>query len=196
MTPEEPDTDESGSTQPSSEVPRAVEPLFDLAGVGGELVGDELAGDVAADGDELVEVIPEFVQALMAAGLISDELKVGEVTATDGPTYDLDELSVTVVGSLCDQLDAASVQWVIDRAGRLLVHRNDERRADSVVEDVFGPTDTVEREAEFDEVRSEVEAMAERLGAQSITSSGRSSLLLAVVVVVVVVVAVTVALLA
>jgi hypothetical protein len=129
----------------------------------------EDGSDAADESDEEGEVgeaeVPAFVLSLMAAGLISADLTVAELAATGGPDYELDELSVEVVISLCDQLDAAGVHWGIDRTGSLIVHRNHERRADAVLETVFGPDDLPDDDPESVELREELEAMAGRLGA-------------------------------
>lgn len=128
----------------------------DVEGSGSE-VGDE--EEVEPDDPPL----PEFVQALIAADLISDDLDVAEISATSGPTYDLDELDVETVDSLCAHLDGAGAQWAIDRAGSLVVHRNDERRADAVFVELFGPDDELADSPEAREVRGEVETLAARV---------------------------------
>lgn len=99
----------------------------------------------SADGDEAdgaagaIEEVPEQVLRLEAAGLLSDDLTVAEVAATDGPTYALDDLDPAVVANLVGRLQSAGIQWAIDGAGSLIVHVNDERRADEVFDEVFGP---------------------------------------------------------
>ncbi|MDG2113167.1 MAG: hypothetical protein P8N02_11195 [Actinomycetota bacterium] len=105
--------------------------------------------------------VPEFVQALMDAGLISDDLHAAEIAATAGPTYELDELDMVTIDHLCACLDSAGAQWVIDRAGTLVVHRNDERRADAVFVELFGPEEEVEDDSpDTRQLRGEVEALA------------------------------------
>lgn len=132
---------------------------------------------------------PLFVQALMGAGLVSDDLLVAEVAATGGPQYDLSELPTEAVVSLCDRLDGAGVQWAIDRAGQLVVHVNDERRADAAVEDVFGPDDhdgPIDDETEH--LRRELEAQARQLAHSPVSEGGRGRWLGALAVLAVVVV--------
>ena len=147
--------------------------------------------DGPIDPDEVLEEpprLPAFVQDLMDHGLLSDALLVAEVSATGGPTYELDEMDVATVENLVGHLDGAGLQWAIDRAGQLVVHRNDERRADAVFEELFGPEDEPpHREAETEVVRSEVESMAARV-ADPISSSGRSTALFGAAIVVVVIV--------
>ena len=116
--------------------------------------------------------MPAFVTALMGKGLISDDLLVAEISATGGPTYALEDMSLADIEALCDHLDGAGVQWVIDRAGQLVVHRNDERRTDSVFEEVFGPDDDPET-ADNVAVRTEVEDMAARM-AMTVSEEPRS----------------------
>ena len=73
----------------------------------------------ALDPDEVVledAPLPEFVERLMGAGLVSDDLTVAEVTATLGPVYDLDELATSQVEDIVDRLEGVGVQWAIDRA--------------------------------------------------------------------------------
>lgn len=89
--------------------------------------------------DDAGDRVPERVLHLDAAGLLSDDLTVAEVAATGGPTYDLDDLDLATVSQLTARLDSAGIQWAIDGAGSLIVHVNDERRADEVVDEVFGP---------------------------------------------------------
>ena len=147
------------------------------------------------DPDEVIDEPPEiplFVQELMKRGLVSDDLIVAEVSATGGPTYDLDEMDVAMVENLVGHLEGNGLQWAIDRAGRLVVHRNDERRADSVFEELFGPEDDGGGAAQdMGAVRSEVESLAAKV-ADPISSSGGPRALYALGAVVVVLVLVLV----
>lgn len=75
---------------------------------------------------------------LNALGIQIDDLSIAEIAATSGPTYELDDFDdVTEVRALLASFDAASVRWAVDRQGRLLVHYNDEAKADSIIALMF-----------------------------------------------------------
>ena len=142
------------------------------------------------DPDEVIDEPPEiplFVQELMKRGLVSDDLILAEVSATGGPTYDLDEMDIAMVENLVGHLDGNGLQWAIDRAGRLVVHRNDERRADAVFEELFGPDDEGGAASDMGAVRSEVESLAAKV-TDPISSSGGPRALYALGAVIVVLV--------
>ena len=93
---------------------------------------------------ELVEDNPEdamspLVEALASAGLISEEIDIFDIAATEGPAYEIEELSVDQISETVFQLDTRGVRWAIDGNPQLLVHRNDERKADEVFDLIFGP---------------------------------------------------------
>jgi len=93
---------------------------------------------------ELVEDNPEdamspLVKALVSAGLISEEIDIFDIAATEGPAYEIEELSVDQISETVFQLDTRGVRWAIDGNPQLLVHRNDERKADEVFDLIFGP---------------------------------------------------------
>ncbi|MDG2022977.1 MAG: hypothetical protein P8J75_00765 [Actinomycetota bacterium] len=93
---------------------------------------------------ELVEDDPEdamspLVKALVSAGLLSEEIDIFDIAATEGPAYEIEELSVDQISETVFQLDTRGVRWAIDGNPQLLVHRNDERKADEVFDLIFGP---------------------------------------------------------
>ena len=93
---------------------------------------------------ELVEDNPEdamspLAKALVSAGLISEEIDIFDIAATEGPAYEIEELSVDQISETVFQLDTRGVRWAIDGNPQLLVHRNDERKADEVFDLIFGP---------------------------------------------------------
>jgi hypothetical protein len=93
---------------------------------------------------ELVEDNPEdamspLVKALVSAGLLSEEIDIFDIAATEGPAYEIEELSVDQISETVFQLDTRGVRWAIDGNPQLLVHRNDERKADEVFDLIFGP---------------------------------------------------------
>ena len=93
---------------------------------------------------ELVEENPEdamspLVKALVSAGLLSEEIDIFDIAATEGPAYEIEELSVDQISETVFQLDTRGVRWAIDGNPQLLVHRNDERKADEVFDLIFGP---------------------------------------------------------
>ena len=101
---------------------------------------DEILEGELVDGDE-EEVLTEQAQALISAGLISEEIDIFDIAATDGPAYELDDLTIEQITELTSQLDARGVRWAIDGNPQLLVHRNHERKADEVFDLIFGPED-------------------------------------------------------
>ena len=88
---------------------------------------------------EAEEVLTEQAQALISAGLVSEEIDIFDIAATDGPAYELDELTIEQIAELTRQLDARGVRWANDGNLQLLVHRNHERKADEVFDLIFGP---------------------------------------------------------
>ncbi|HAX06195.1 MAG TPA: hypothetical protein DCX77_11000 [Acidimicrobiaceae bacterium] len=99
---------------------------------------DEILEGERLEGDE-EEALTEQAQALLSAGLISEEIDIFDIAATDGPAYELDELTIEQIAELTTQLDARGVRWAIDVNPQLLVHRNHERKADEVFDLIFGP---------------------------------------------------------
>ena len=99
---------------------------------------DEILEGELVDGEE-EEVLSEQVQSLIAIGLVSEEIDIFDIAATDGPAYELDELTIEQIAELTTQLDARGVRWAIDVNPQLLVHRNHERKADEVFDLIFGP---------------------------------------------------------
>ena len=89
--------------------------------------------------DEPEEALSPQVEALLAAELISEEIDIFDIAATDGPAYELEGLSVDEISETVHQLNMRGVRWVIDANPQLLVHRNDERKADEVFDLLFGP---------------------------------------------------------
>ncbi|MAW72478.1 MAG: hypothetical protein CL422_11900 [Acidimicrobiaceae bacterium] len=87
----------------------------------------------------LEESMSRQVEALTAAGLISEEIEIFDLAATEGPAYEIEGLTVDDISEITHQLDKRSVRWVIDTNPQLLVHRNDERKADEVFDLIFGP---------------------------------------------------------
>ena len=96
-----------------------------------------------------------------------------------------------MVENLVGHLDGNGLQWAIDRAGRLVVHRNDERRADAVFEELFGSDDEGGAASDMGAVRSEVESLAAKV-TDPISSSGGPRALYALGAVIVVLVLVLV----
>ena len=99
---------------------------------------DEILEGELLEGDD-EETLSDQAQALMAAGLVSEEIDIFDITATDGPAYELDDLTVDQIVELTSQLDARGIRWAIDGNPQLLVHRNHERKADEVFDLIFGP---------------------------------------------------------
>jgi|TARA_B100001996_G_scaffold312658_1_gene254840 hypothetical protein len=99
---------------------------------------DEILEGELVDGEE-EEVLSEQVQSLISIGLVSEEIDIFDIAATDGPAYELDELTIEQIAELTSQLDARGVRWAIDGNPQLLVHRNHERKADEVFDLIFGP---------------------------------------------------------
>lgn len=96
-----------------------------------------LEGELVEGNDE--ETLSDQAQALMAVGLVSEEIDIFDIAATDGPAYELDDLTVDQIVELTNQLDARGIRWAIDGNPQLLVHRNHERKADEVFDLIFGP---------------------------------------------------------
>jgi len=96
-----------------------------------------LEGELVEGNDE--ETLSEQAHALMAVGLVSEEIDIFDIAATDGPAYELDDLTVDQIVELTNQLDARGIRWAIDGNPQLLVHRNHERKADEVFDLIFGP---------------------------------------------------------
>ncbi|HJL99678.1 MAG TPA: hypothetical protein QF846_08520 [Acidimicrobiales bacterium] len=96
-----------------------------------------LEGELIEDNDE--ETLSDQAKGLMAAGLVSEEIDIFDIAATDGPAYELDDLSIDQISELTSQLDARGIRWAIDGNPQLLVHRNHERKADEVFDLIFGP---------------------------------------------------------
>ena len=90
---------------------------------------------------ELVDADQLSAQAdlLSGAGLLSEEIDIFDIAATEGPAYELDGLSIDQIEEITKQLDNRSVRWAIDGNPQLLVHRNHERKADEVFDLIFGP---------------------------------------------------------
>ena len=78
-------------------------------------------------------------ELLSGAGLLSEEIDIFDIAATEGPAYELDGLSIDQIEEITKQLDNRSVRWAIDGNPQLLVHRNHERKADEVFDLIFGP---------------------------------------------------------
>ena len=96
-----------------------------------------LEGELIEDNDE--ETLSDQAKVLMAAGLVSEEIDIFDIAATDGPAYELDDLSIDQIVELPGPLDARGIRWAIDGNPQLLVHRNYERKADEVFDLIFGP---------------------------------------------------------
>ena len=96
-----------------------------------------LEGELIEDNDE--ETLSDQAKVLMAAGLVSEEIDIFDIAATDGPAYELDDSSIDQIVELPGQLDARGIRWAIDGNPQLLVHRNYERKADEVFDLIFGP---------------------------------------------------------
>ncbi|MDP6862767.1 MAG: hypothetical protein QGH80_03685 [Acidimicrobiales bacterium] len=99
---------------------------------------DEILEGELLEGDD-EETLSDQAQALMAVGLVSEEIDIFDIAATDGPAYELDDLTVDQIVELTSQLDARGIRWAIDGNPQLLVHRNHERKADEVFDLIFGP---------------------------------------------------------
>lgn len=104
-----------------------------------EVIEGELVEEV--EGESAIEEVSPFQRGLIKAGLIANDVDLFDVVATDGPSYELDEMSIESVVDLCEYLEKESIRWVIDHAGQMFIHRNDERRADEAFDAVFGPED-------------------------------------------------------
>ena len=104
-----------------------------------EVIDGELVEEV--EGESEIEEVSPFQQDLINAGLIAKDVDLFEIVATDGPSYELNEMSIESVVDLCEYLQKENIRWVIDHAGQMFVHGNDERRADEAFDAVFGPED-------------------------------------------------------
>ena len=96
---------------------------------------DEILEGEIVDDDQL----SAQAELLSGAGLLSEEIDIFDVAATEGPAYELDGLSIDQIEEITKQLDNRSVRWAIDGNPQLLVHRNHERKADEVFDLIFGP---------------------------------------------------------
>ena len=96
-----------------------------------------LEGELIEDNDD--ETLSDQAKVLMAAGLVSEEIDIFDIAATDGPAYELDDLSIDQIVELTGQLDARGIRWAFDGNPQLLIHRNYERKADEVFDLIFGP---------------------------------------------------------
>ena len=98
---------------------------------------DEILEGEIVDDDQL----SAQAELLSGAGLLSEEIDIFDIAATEGPAYELDGLSIDQIEEITKQLDNRSVRWEIDGNKQLLVHRNHERKADEVFDLIFGPED-------------------------------------------------------
>ena len=96
---------------------------------------DEILEGEIVDDDQL----SAQAELLSGAGLLSEEIDIFDIAATEGPAYELDGLSIDQIEEITKQLDKRSVRWAIDGNPQLLVHRNHERKADEVFDLIFGP---------------------------------------------------------
>ena len=96
---------------------------------------DEILEGELVDDDQL----SAQAELLSGAGLLSEEIDIFDIAATEGPAYELEGLSVDQIEEITKQLDNRSVRWAIDGNPQLLVHRNHERKADEVFDLIFGP---------------------------------------------------------
>ena len=96
---------------------------------------DEILEGEIVDDDQL----SAQAELLSGAGLLSEEIDIFDIAATEGPAYELDGLSIDQIEAITKQLDNRSVRWAIDGNPQLLVHRNHERKADEVFDLIFGP---------------------------------------------------------
>ena len=96
---------------------------------------DEILEGELVDDDQL----SAQAELLSGAGLLSEEIDIFDIAATDGPAYELDDLTIEQIAELTKQLDNRGVRWAIDGNPQLLVHRNHERKADEVFDLIFGP---------------------------------------------------------
>ncbi|MCH2633979.1 MAG: hypothetical protein MKZ71_10235 [Acidimicrobiales bacterium] len=96
---------------------------------------DEILEGEIVDDDQL----SAQAELLSGAGLLSEEIDIFDIAATEGPAYELDGLSIDQIEEITKQLDNRSVRWAIDGNPQLLVHRNHERKADEVFDLIFGP---------------------------------------------------------
>ena len=104
-----------------------------------EVIDGELVEEV--EGESEIEEVSPFQQDLINAGLIAKDVDLFEIVTTDGPSYELNAMSIESVVDLCEYLQKENIRWVIVHAGQMFVHRNDERRADEAFDAVFGPED-------------------------------------------------------
>ena len=95
---------------------------------------DEILEGEIVDDDQL----SAQAELLSGAGLLSEEIDIFDIAATEGPAYELDGLSIDQIEEITKQLDNRSVRWAIDGNPQLLVHRNHERKADEVFDLIFG----------------------------------------------------------
>ncbi|HAA65576.1 MAG TPA: hypothetical protein DCY36_01545 [Acidimicrobiaceae bacterium] len=96
---------------------------------------DEILEGELVDDDQL----SAQAELLSGAGLLSEEIDIFDIAATEGPAYELDGLSIDQIEEITKQLDNRGVRWAIDGNPQLLVHRNHERKADEVFDLIFGP---------------------------------------------------------
>jgi hypothetical protein len=137
--------------------------------------GPEVYDELTEEG-EIVHVEPErspLVLELEAAGLISEDLLVAELVATDGGSYDLSEMQLHEVFAVLDLVSSEGIRAAVDREGTLVVHYNDEGRMDQVLEQFYGaepePGDQV-RSPETEELEAWADRMADE---QPIGGTGR-----------------------
>ena len=71
--------------------------------------------------------------------MISDEIDIFDIAATDGPAYELDDLTIEQIVELTNRLDSRELDGRLTGNPQLLVHRNHERKADEVFDLIFGP---------------------------------------------------------
>ena len=98
---------------------------------------DEILEGELVDDDQL----SAQAELLSGAGLLSEEIDIFDIAATDGPAYELDDLTIEQIAELTNRLDSSGIRWAIDGNPQLLVHRNHERKADEVFDLIFGPED-------------------------------------------------------
>ncbi|MGY9074225.1 MAG: hypothetical protein ACKVHU_14895 [Acidimicrobiales bacterium] len=156
------------------EVPAPDELVIDgmtlsVPGLAGD-TDDDQPFDPDSDEEELIEIeIPEFVLRLQEQGLISSDLDIAEIAATDGPTYDLGEMSEDEVSALLTRVETDSIRGVVDMAGQLSVHYNDEKKMEMIFDDIYGVDEeapATEDGKRLEGRSDEIEQMAGRIAAR------------------------------
>jgi hypothetical protein len=114
--------------------------LSGRAPIEGELI-DEADLEAASVGEAIDEEVPAFVQRLLDNGMISSDIDVAEIAATDGPTYQLSELSEEEIDLVLGRVETDGIRAAVDMAGQLIVHYNDEKKIEAFFDQIWDEED-------------------------------------------------------